>query len=283
MPAIYMQIEDEFGDVVGKARRGQEIDAAELCRQVGLTGRELERLESYEFTPGTEEIAHLAQALHLHPQKLQDSAGGRYFPLYPAGRSVTDVSVEMLVLGTDFLMNGYVVACKGTGRGIVVDPGFDAEKILKAVDASGLEVEQVLLTHGHGDHTGALSEVCQATGAPARINAADCHLLGSLERKVEGQLVDGDVISVGQQRFAVAATPGHTAGGVSLVHDSVAIVGDALFAGSLGGTRRLDNYRAQMAAVGERILLLDEHVILYPGHGPATTVGEERVHNPFFQ
>ena len=279
---MYMEIEDEFGDVVGKARRGQEIGAADLCRQVGCTGRELERLESYEFTPGSEVITGLAQALQLHPQKLQDSADGRYFPLYPAGRSVADVSVEMLVLGTDFLMNGYVVGCKVTGRGIVVDPGFDAEKILKAVDASELEIEQVLLTHGHGDHTGALSEVCQATGASARINAADRHLLSGLESTVEGHLVDGDVISVGQQRFAVVATPGHTPGGVSLVHGSVALVGDALFAGSLGGTRSLDNYRAQMAAVGEKILQLDDQVILYPGHGPATTVGEERAHNPFF-
>ena len=179
-------------------------------------------------------------------------------------------------------MNGYVVGCSETGAGVVVDPGFDAERILKTIDSTGLEIVQVLLTHGHGDHTGALSEVCQATGASARINNADMDLLGGLRRKVEGDLVEGDVVSVGRQNFSVVATPGHTAGGVSLLHDRVAIVGDALFAGSLGGTRRLDDYEAQKAAVGQKVLRLDERVILYPGHGPATSVGEERTNNPFF-
>ena len=279
---MYMQIEDEFGDIVGKARRGQEIDPAELCRKVGLTEDELGRLESYDFTPESATILTLARVLGLDPDKLQISADKRYFPLYPAGRPVEGLVVEMMVLGTDFLMNGYVVGCDETGKGVIIDPGFDAEKILKTVDATGLKIEQVLLTHGHGDHTGALSEVCQATGTPACVNAADLPLLGNLGRKVEGDLIDGQELKVGRQPFVVAATPGHTAGGVSLIHEKVAIVGDALFAGSLGGTRSRESYQAQKSAVGDRLLGLDERVILYPGHGPATSVGEERTSNPFY-
>ena len=95
---MYMQTEDEFGDVVGKARRGQEIEAADLCRQVGLSTRELGRLESYEFTPEPGVIGKLADSLELNPEKLQIIAEKRYFPLYPSGRPVDGLVVEMMVL-----------------------------------------------------------------------------------------------------------------------------------------------------------------------------------------
>jgi glyoxylase-like metal-dependent hydrolase (beta-lactamase superfamily II) len=275
-----MQLEDEFGDVAGKARRGREITVAELSEQVGISTGDVERIESYELTPPDDAIDAIANYLGLDPVKLRSAAAKRFFPLYPSGRPVEGLVLEMLVLGSDFLMNGYVLGCRETGKGVVVDPGFDPEKILKAVEAAELEIEQVLLTHGHGDHTGALSEVCQATGAPARINPAD--LLGRLDTKIEGEITDGEVIEVGNQRFTVVATPGHTPGGISMVHENVALVGDALFAGSLGGTQRLDDYETQYHAVAEGLLALDEKVQLFPGHGPATTVGEERANNPFF-
>ena len=188
----------------------------------------------------------------------------------------------MLVLGGDFLMNGYVVGCAETGQGTIIDPGFEAEKILKTVETLDLEIVSVLLTHGHGDHTGALSEVCQATAAPAFISRADATMLGNLRTKIEGELEEGQILAVGNLRFRVAATGGHTPGGMTLVHDQFAFVGDALFAGSLGGTRSRAAYEGQCQAVRERILSLDDQVILYPGHGPATTVGEERSNNPFF-
>ena len=279
---MYMQLEDEFGDVVGKARRGREISVTALAEQVAVSENDIERIESYELTPPDETIDALADYLELDAAKLRSAAGKRFFPLYPSGRPVEGLVLVMLVLGSDFLMNGYVVGCQETHKGVVIDPGFDPEKILKAVEAAELEIEEVLLTHGHGDHTGALSEVCQATGAPARINRADDHLLGGERTKIEGEIAAGDSILVGNQRFSVAATPGHTPGGVSLIHENVAIVGDALFAGSVGGTRNVDDFQMQRSAVAEQLLSLDEKVQLFPGHGPATTVGEERSNNPFF-
>ena len=90
------------------------------------------------------------------------------------------------------------------------------------------------------------------------------------------------MVRVGEQSFRVAATPGHTPGGVSLIHDQIAFVGDALFAGSLGGTRRRTDYHRQRQAVADELLSLPEETTLYPGHGPATTVAEERENNPFF-
>jgi hydroxyacylglutathione hydrolase len=279
---MYMQIEDEFGDIIGKARRGQEIEPEVLAPKVGLSRSDLEKIEEYELTPDQNIVRRLAEELGLHAGKLQVSAGKRYFPLYPSGRPVDGLVVEMLILGKDFLMNGYIIGCAETGKGVVIDPGFEAEKILKAIEATDLEIEQVLLTHGHGDHTGALSEICQATESPALVNKADFGLLGSLSTKIEGTIVEGETIAVGNQELQVQATPGHTPGGISLVHEHLAIVGDALFAGSLGGTRNRKDYEMQRDAVKEKILSLDDKVILYPGHGPATTVGEEKANNPFF-
>ena len=278
---MYMHLEDEFGDVVGKARRGQEISTAQLASPSGLSVEELDQIEAYRLTPDIEGVDRLADSLGLHRDKLRASAGKRFFPLFPAGRPVEGAVVEMLVLGSDFLMNGYVVGCTATRQGTVIDPGFEAGKILKTVETLGLDIVSVLLTHGHGDHTGALSEVCQATSAPAFISHADSSMLGSLRTKIEGELVEGQILAVGNLRFRVTATGGHTPGGMTIVHDQFAFVGDALFAGSLGGTHGRAAYEKQRQTVREGILGLDD-VILYPGHGPATTVGEERASNPFF-
>ncbi len=279
---MYTQLEDEFGDVVGKARRGQEIAVVALAGRVGLTAGDIAKIEDYELIPAADAIERLAQVLGLHPGKLQASAAQAFFPRDPAGRSIAEAQVEMMVLGSGFLMNGYIVGCAATGRAAIIDPGFDADKILQRLAASGLTVEQILLTHGHQDHISALAEIGRATNSPARIHSGDLALTGSLADRIAGELAEGDVVSIGELRFEVRTTPGHTAGGISLVHEEMAFVGDALFAGSLGGTRSVGNYRMQRQAVAEKLLSLDANVALFPGHGPATTVGEERENNPFF-
>ena len=279
---MYTQLEDEFGDVVGKARRGQEIAVAALADRVGLTAGDIAKIEDYELVPATDTIERLSQALGLHPGKLQASAAQAFFPRDPTGRSITGAQVEMMVLGSGFLMNGYIVGCATTGQAAVIDPGFDADKILQRLAASGLTVEQILLTHGHQDHISALAEIGRATSAPARIHSGDLALTGSLADQIAGELEEGEVVHIGKLRFEACSTPGHTVGGISLVHEEMAFVGDALFAGSLGGTRSVVNYRMQRQAVAEKLLGLDANVALFPGHGPATTVGEEREHNPFF-
>ena len=279
---MYAQLEDEFGDIVAKARRGQEIAVAALADQVGMAAGDIARIENCELVPTTDAIERLAEALGLHPGKLQASAAQAFFPRNPAGRSMAGAQVEMMVLGSGFLMNGYIVGCAATGQAAVIDPGFDADKILQRLAASGLAVEQILLTHGHRDHISALAEIGRATAAPARLHSGDLALMGSLADQIAGQLEEGEVVHIGKLRFEVRSTPGHTAGGISLVHEEMAFVGDALFAGSLGGTRSVANYRMQCQAVAEKVLALDEETVLFPGHGPATTVGEEKAHNPFF-
>ena len=256
--------------------------AAALADRVGLTAGDIAKIEDYDLVPAADTIERLAQVLGLHPGKLQASAAQAFFPRHPAGRSMAGVQVEMMVLGSGFLMNGYIVGCAATGQAAVIDPGFDADKILQRLAISGLEVEQIWLTHGHQDHIGALAEMGRATGAPARIHRGDLSLTGSLADQIVGELEEGEVVPLGRLRFEVRSTPGHTAGGISLVHEGMAFVGDALFAGSLGGTRSVASYRVQCQAVAEKLLGLDEETALFPGHGPATTVGEEKAHNPFF-
>ena len=279
---MYTQLEDEFGDIIAKARRGQEIATAALADRVGLTAGDIARIEDYELVPAADTIERLAQALSLHPGKLQASATQAFFPRNPGGRPLAGAQVEMMVLGSGFLMNGYIVGCAATGQAAVIDPGFDVDKILQRLAASGLMVEQILLTHGHQDHIGALADIGRATSAPAQIHSGDLALMGSLADQIAGELEEDEVVHIGKLRFEVRSTPGHTAGGISLVHEEMAFVGDALFAGSLGGTRSVVNYRMQRQAVAEKLLGLDEETVLFPGHGPATTVGEERAHNPFF-
>ena len=279
---MYTDLEDEFGDVVGKARRGQEIAVQELEQRAGLEAGTLGGIEAYETVPDGAAVERLAGALGLEAAKLKTSADKRFFPMQPAGRAVHGLQVEMLVLGSDFLMNGYIVSCAETKKGVVIDPGFDAEHIMKTIEDAALEIEYILLTHGHGDHIGALGDICDGTGAPAFISREDMSLLGDKSRWIEGAIVEGEIFTFGKEELQAKPTPGHTAGGTSLIHSEVAFVGDALFAGSLGGTRSLQAYRQQLEAVETQLLGLEEHVTLYPGHGPATTVAEERANNPFY-
>lgn len=279
---MYSALEDEFGDVVAKARRGQEIDVKTMSSTLGLSQDQVERLEAYEWLPDKEMSKAIAEYLGLAVDKLWTSRNKNFFPLYPAGNAHMGISVKMLVLGDSFLVNGYIFGCLETGKGIIIDPGFDAGKILAEAVRSGLDIEQVLLTHGHPDHVSVLQDVCEAMQIPACINVADRGLTGQLSSKIQGDISDNEHIRVGNQVLIANFTGGHTSGGTSFIHNEVAFVGDALFAGSLGGTRQRNAYQGQVQAVKERILALDDRVVLYPGHGPATSVGEEKANNPFF-
>ncbi len=284
-PVTYQALEDEFGDVVGKSRRGQELSHRELSATTGISVSDLEAIEAYEGRTDDDVVPRLARDLGLHPDKLKDSALAAFFPTEPHadGERSSGLEVRMLVLGTDFLMNGYLAICRQTRRAAVIDPGFQPERMLQVAAQAEAEVVSVWLTHGHYDHVDAVSDIVEATGAVAAISAADLELAGNRARHMAERLVPGVHLSVGEQAFHVQATGGHTPGGVSFVHDEgAAFVGDALFAGSLGGTKRRADYAGQKTAVADGLLSLPPSTTLYPGHGPATTVAEERAHNPFF-
>ena len=191
--------------------------------------------------------------------------------------------------------NCYIIGCPETGEAAVVDPGGDADRILARLKARGLRLRYIILTHGHVDHIAALGEVRDATGAEVLIHAADADMLTDPTRNLsffmgrrlrfspaERLLADGDTIEVGTVRLEVVHTPGHTPGGICLKTDDLVITGDTLFAGSVG---RSDfpggNHRQLIRSIKERLLCLPGHTRVYPGHGPETTIGEEKRYNPF--
>ena len=193
-------------------------------------------------------------------------------------------------------VNAYIVEHAATRKAVVIDPGDDGEAILGEVSGLGLTVEKILLTHGHFDHVGAVGLLRERTGASVHIHPADVERMAGARRQglIFGLSVsdppapdvlveDGDTVVFQDQEFLVAHTPGHTLGCVSYIVGKMAFVGDLIFAGSIGRTDLPGGDHGRLIeSVRSRIFPLPDDTVLFPGHGPATTVGEEKRSNPFF-
>lgn len=193
-------------------------------------------------------------------------------------------------------VNCYLVGCGETREAVVIDPGDEAPLILDVLKSEGLNLTRILLTHCHADHVGGVKGLVDACGVPVMIHEADRSMLDSavqhgrlfgLEIEAppppDGYLVEGDVVEFGRRSLLVLHTPGHSPGGLCFLGGAEIFVGDTLFAGSIG---RFDfpggSYEILIESISSKILTLDEATIVYPGHGPSTTVGEEKRSNPFF-
>ena len=189
------------------------------------------------------------------------------------------MDIESLTVGP-LAANCYVVSAGGDV--VVVDPGAEAERILKAVGER--RVAAILATHGHSDHVGAVRELAAATAAPVMVPAADVALA---EKHTGVQAVtplgDGDRIDVGNVSLEVVATPGHTPGSSCFYTPGALFTGDTLFAGGVGRTDlQGGSSEALFASIRERIFSLPGDTAVYPGHGEPSTVARERATNPFF-
>jgi glyoxylase-like metal-dependent hydrolase (beta-lactamase superfamily II) len=199
---------------------------------------------------------------------------------------------------TPFEQNCTVLRCPATGRGAVVDPGGDLERIQAAVEQQDVELEKILLTHAHIDHAGATAELARRAGLPIEGPHEDDRFwieslpeqgrmfgLGASEafeptRWLEG----GDTVRFGEVELEVLHCPGHTPGHVVFFHRPTrqALVGDVLFAGSIGRTDfPRGDYDTLIRSIKERLLPLGDEVTFVPGHGPNSTLGRERTTNPF--
>jgi hydroxyacylglutathione hydrolase len=197
--------------------------------------------------------------------------------------------------GGSFAQNGLVVWCTGSRRGILVDPGGSVEEMLSAAREADVEIEKIVLTHAHLDHVDGVARAKRATGAPILLHPADEPLYRAAPTQAQwfglqietppptdAALEDGERIRVGDCELEVRHTPGHAPGHVILVGDGFAIVGDCVFAGSIGRTDLPGgDFQTLMASIRSRILTLPDETRLYPGHGTETTVGHERASNPF--
>lgn len=199
--------------------------------------------------------------------------------------------VQTLVVSM-FATNCYLVSCPETGEGIVIDPGAEGKRILHQIEKSGLKINGIVNTHGHIDHTGANGRLKEALRAPLLLPEKDLEIycspgfgLGVLFGKPvqpDRLLKEGEQIPVGRKVLAVLETPGHTGGGISLYGDGVVFTGDTLFAGSIGRTDLAGgSYPLLIGSIKEKLMVLPPQTVVYPGHGPATTIETEARSNPF--
>ncbi|MFQ5482016.1 MAG: MBL fold metallo-hydrolase [Nitrospinaceae bacterium] len=273
MPAA---LEDEFGDILQKARDGKAWSQKDLAGAVGIPLQAVARMERCEWTPPEDQVLALAAVLDLHGPSLLAIAREEWAPEPALAEAFLDLTCLQVFMGT-YPVKCYLLTCPETGETAVVDTGANPEAILRKVQEKGVQVSQILLTHAHPDHAWGLEPLVEAFGCPVWIDPREPRLQGNRETR---PLQDGDRLPLGRLSIEVISTPGHTPGGVSFrVHQTV-LSGDAIFAGSMG--RANSSWKDLFHSITRRLLTLPDEVRLHPGHGPATTVGEEKRHNPFF-
>ncbi len=191
--------------------------------------------------------------------------------------------------------NCYLIACEKTNNAAIVDPGGDLEKIMNKVNSNNFEVKYIILTHGHGDHIGATEGIKELTGAEILIHKKDNSLIKdprkNLSSSINGPNIsfsadklveDGDIIKLGELSLEIIHTPGHTPGGICIKVENTILSGDTLFANSIGRTDFEGGSFEEIAnSIKNKLYVFDDSIKVFPGHGPATTLGIEKTTNPF--
>lgn len=196
-----------------------------------------------------------------------------------------------------FMTNCYLVGCAATREAALVDPGGDPELIEMMVrEAGNPRIAMIVNTHAHVDHVSAVHEMQQQYKAPFHLHPDDAFLLDHLESqaasfgmegvtrpRVDADLADGQTLSLGELTLTIIHTPGHSPGGVCISVEDQIFCGDTLFAGSIGRTDLPGgSYEVLLASIRGRLLeAFDDATTVHPGHGPSTTLGRERISNPF--
>jgi glyoxylase-like metal-dependent hydrolase (beta-lactamase superfamily II) len=264
-------LEDKATDILGKALRGLRLTNSELAQRSGVTEQAVVNLREGTFHPA--DARAVAPVLGLGAEALVASGLEQWYPhpVEVAGLVCFNTAFE------DMTVNSYLVYDAAARKAVAFDTGSDCSDLLATLASRDLQLDLILLTHSHGDHIFDLDRLKEKTGASAWI--------GSRE-PVDGArgFEAGREFHCGALRIESRLTWGHSAGGITyVVHGlarPVAVVGDAVFAGSMGGGGV--SYSDALATNRGQILTLPVSTVLCPGHGPLTTVGEEKAHNPFF-
>lgn len=277
-----MPLEDELCDILKKSRLGQGLSVGEVARRAGLPSGNLTALERGDRPRDRSEVRALANALGLRDDPLARIAIDQWEPVprrLPAWVETIHGSIN------GYGVQGYVV--HDDGEALFVDTAYNAPAMLDFLSAQDLNLVAVCLTHGHADHADGIEQMLALHQVPVYLGAEDVELLSW--RPPAAQLitpVQGQTIAAGRLRLHCLLTPGHTPGGVCYRLDDqqapVCFVGDTLFAGSIGRSNPTALYQTHLASVRSAVLGLPPEYRLLPGHGPATTVEEELIHNPFF-
>jgi hydroxyacylglutathione hydrolase len=265
-------LEDTVGDIIGKAQRGLRISDSELAEKAGVSSQKIRELREGDF----DELALLqvAPVLGLAGRAICELAKGEWHP------EKIDERGGLAQFNTqyhDMAVNAYLVWDPASCAAVAFDTGADCDEMVRFANRHKLNVNLILLTHAHDDHVADLPRLREETGGEVFTPAGE---------PVPGAepIEEGKRFRLGKLEIDTRLTWGHSPGGMTYVVKGlarpIAIVGDSLFAGSMGGGNV--SYDDAVQNNLEKILTLPDETIICPGHGPMTTVGEEKVHNPFF-
>jgi len=273
-----MHLEDHAGDIIRKARDMSKVSASAAAKAAGLTEAQLQELEETGHAAKKPDCAALAGLIGLNGDKLEAIMGG----WTPAEKDLSGWCELRCVSTSDggMAVNSYLAWDEVSREAMLFDTGWDIREVLKLIGENDLQLRHLFITHSHEDHIAALEDLRKAF-PKVRIHSS------SKSAPVDQRNRPNDFIQLGSLRISNRDTPGHAEDGTTYVIGNwpedapyVAVVGDALFAGSIGrGNQSWDLARQK---VRERIFSLPRETLICPGHGPLTTVAEELAHNPFF-
>ncbi len=265
-------LEDTAADILGKAQRGLGFSDSQLADNAGLGAERIRLLRAGNFDAET--LSAVAPVLGLDPASLLKLAQDEWRP-----EPVEEIAglAQFNTNYSDMTVNAYLLWDPALRQAIAFDSGADCAEMLERVKRENLTVKLILLTHSHPDHVADLSRLRKETGAPVYISKRES------ARDAEG-IDEGKRFECGALRIEARLTSGHSVGGMTFVVEGltrpVAVVGDSLFAGSMGGGAV--SYNEALRNNRQKILTLPDETIVCPGHGPLTTIGKEKRENPFF-
>ena len=265
-------LEDNVGDIIGKAQRGLGISDSKLAEKARVGSETIRKLREGNVDEAA--LLSVAPILGLNAQALCDLAKDEWHP------KRIETHDGLAQFNTDYhgmAVNAYLVWDPASHGAAAFDTGADSSEMIRFANRHKLDVQLILLTHAHADHVADLPRLREETGAdvftPAREPVPGAELIE-----------EGKRFRLGNLQIDTRLTWGHSPGGMTYVVTGlahpIAIVGDSLFAGSMGGGNV--SYQDALQNNLEKILTLSDDTIICPGHGPITTVGEEKEHNPFF-
>jgi hydroxyacylglutathione hydrolase len=273
-----MNLEDHLGDIIHKARLMSRVSAEAVAAAAGLTHAELAELEASGTSPNRPNFSALAQQLGLDAGKLAGIAAG-WTPREPDPGLWRELRV-IATTASGMGVNCYLVWDEVSREAAMFDTGWEAAPALALIAENQLQLRHIFITHGHEDHVIALGAYREAF-PKVRLHS------NARNAPVDQRNRPNDFIHLGSLRITHRDTPGHSEDGATYIVGNwpddashVAMVGDALFAGSMGRGNQSWDLARQM--VREHILSLPSETLICPGHGPLTTVAEEKAHNPFF-